>query len=121
MTEPLTVERPHYLDGTTYRIVWPEGGPTYYVTINDIETPEGARPYELFIYTDDRLSRPFAIALAKAATVFLRRGTDVPQILRELEKALDFRKEEGTGIGPNFLAKLATIIERHLVEIGMLG
>ena len=47
MTRPL--ERPESLQGSTYKIRWPESDHAIYITINDIIRDGRRQPFEIFI------------------------------------------------------------------------
>jgi ribonucleoside-diphosphate reductase alpha chain len=47
MSEPL--DRPNELEGSTYKLKWPDSEHAIYVTVNDVIANSARRPFEVFI------------------------------------------------------------------------
>ena len=120
MAEPLA--RAKELDGTTYKLKWPNGDQAIYITINDIEHDGRRRPFEIFINTRNLEHYAWTVALTRMISAVFRRGGDVSFVADELKAIFD--PQGGCWIQgryvPSLLAAIGDVIESHMVKIGFL-
>ena len=113
---PRLAVRPETLIGATYKLKWPESAHAVYVTINDVETPEGRRPFEIFINSKNMEHYAWTLALTRMISAVFRRGGDVTFVAEELKAVFDPRGGgwvDGRYV-PSLLAAIGAVIERHL-------
>ena len=126
MSEKL--ERPDMLVGSTYKVKTPVSDHAMYVTINDIVLNEGTdfekrRPFEIFINSKNLDHYQWIVALTRIMSAVFRKGGDVTFLVEELKAVFDPRGgywQPGGVFMPSIIAELGYIVERHLVQIGML-
>ena len=121
MTQPL--ERPEALQGSTYKIRWPESDHAIYITINDVVRDGRRQPFEIFINSKNTEHYAWTVALTRMISAVFRRGGDVSFIVDELKAVFDPRGGQWMGghYVPSILAAIGSVIERHLVSIGALA
>ena len=121
MTRPL--ERPEALQGSTYKIRWPEHDHAIYITINDIVRDGRRQPFEIFINSKNTEHYAWTVALTRMISAVFRRGGDVSFIVDELKAVFDPRGGQWVGghYVPSILAAIGGVIEQHLVAIGALA
>ncbi len=116
LPEPVLEPRAEALEGTTYKLKWPDSPHAVYVTINDIDTPSGRRPFEIFINSKNMEHYAWTLGLTRMISAVFRRGGDVSFVADELKAVFDPRG--GTWMQrkyvPSLLAAIGGIIERHL-------
>ncbi|MCX7646741.1 MAG: adenosylcobalamin-dependent ribonucleoside-diphosphate reductase [Rhodobacteraceae bacterium] len=120
LSEPL--DRPAALEGTTYKLKWPENEHALYITINDIVIGGHRRPFEGFINSKNMEHFAWTVALTRMISAVFRRGGDVSFVVEELKAVFDPRGGawiEGRYI-PSILAAIGGVIERHLIAIGFI-
>jgi ribonucleoside-diphosphate reductase alpha chain len=113
---PRLAMRPEALTGSTYKLKWPESAHAVYVTINDVDTPEGRRPFEIFINSKNMEHYAWTLALTRMISAVFRRGGDVSFVAEELKAVFDPRGGgwvDGRYV-PSLLAAIGAVIERHL-------
>ncbi|HLZ82680.1 MAG TPA: adenosylcobalamin-dependent ribonucleoside-diphosphate reductase [Caulobacteraceae bacterium] len=113
---PRLTARPETLTGSTYKLKWPESAHAVYVTINDVETPAGRRPFEIFINSKNMEHYAWTLALTRMISAVFRRGGDVSFVADELKAVFDPRGGgwvDGRYV-PSLLAAIGAVIERHL-------
>jgi ribonucleoside-diphosphate reductase alpha chain len=120
---PPLAARPESLIGTTYKIKWPESAHAVYVTINDLETEAGRRPFEIFVNSKNMEHYAWTVGLTRMISAVFRRGGDVSFVPEELKAVFDPR---GGGwingrYTPSLLAAIGGVIERHLGDAGPLA
>ena len=122
------VERPARLLGATYKIKTTLSDHALYVTINDIVLNPGTehelrRPFEIFINSKNMEHFQWIVALTRIISAVFRKGGDVAFLVEELHSVFDPRggyfKPGGKYI-PSLVAEIGSVIEEHLVEIGLL-
>ena len=126
MTEE--VQRPEVLIGSTYKIKTPVSDHAMYVTINDIVLNEGTpyeqrRPFEVFINSKNLDHFQWIVALTRIISAVFRKGGDVTFLVDELKAVFDPRGgywQPGGKFMPSIIAELGHIVEKHLLEIGLL-
>src|SRR6187431_1481513 len=126
MTEE--VQRPEVLVGSTYKIKTPVSDHAMYVTINDIILNEGTpyeqrRPFEVFINSKNLDHFQWIVALTRIISAVFRKGGDVTFLVEELKAVFDPRGgywQTGGKFMPSIIAELGHIVEKHLIEIGLL-
>jgi ribonucleoside-diphosphate reductase alpha chain len=120
MTQPLS--RPEALPGRTYKIRWPDSDHAMYITINDIVQDGRRRPFEVFINSKNMDHYAWTVALTRMVSAVFRRGGDVSFVSEELKAVFDPRGGawmHGRYV-PSLLAAIGDVIERHMIDIGML-
>jgi hypothetical protein len=99
-----------------------------YVTINDIVLNEGTqheqrRPFEIFINSKNLDHYQWIVALTRIMSAVFRKGGDVTFLVDELKAVFDPRGgywQPGGKFMPSIIAELGHIVEKHLIEIGLL-
>jgi len=124
------VERPQKLVGSTYKLKTPEhvSAHAMYITINDIVLNEGTehelrRPFEVFINSKNLEHYQWIVALTLIMSAVFRKGGDVTFLVSELRSVFDPRGgywNKGKYV-PSIIAEIGDVIERHLIDIGMLA
>lgn len=120
MSEPL--DRPQTLEGSTYKLKWPDSEHAIYLTINDIVIGGRRRPFEVFINSKNMEHYAWTLALTRMISAVFRRGGDVSFVVEELKAVFDPRGGawvQGKYI-PSILAAIGGVIEQHMVAIGFL-
>jgi len=110
------------LNGTTYKLKWPENANALYITINDIEQDGRRRPYEIFINTRHLEHYAWTVALTRMISAVFRRGGDVAFVASELKEIFDPQGGcwmDGRYV-PSLLAAIGDVIEKHMITIGFL-
>ncbi|WP_372885221.1 adenosylcobalamin-dependent ribonucleoside-diphosphate reductase [Shimia sp.] len=121
MSEPL--ERPQSLEGTTYKLKWPDSEHAIYLTVNDTIINGHRRPFEVFINSKNMEHYAWTLALTRMISAVFRRGGDVSFVVEELKAVFDPRGGawmEGKYI-PSILAAIGGVIERHMISIGFIA
>ncbi len=120
MSEPL--DRPQALEGSTYKLKWPDSEHAIYLTINDIVIGGRRRPFEVFINSKNMEHYAWTLALTRMISAVFRRGGDVSFVVEELKAVFDPRGGawvKGKYI-PSILAAIGGVIEQHMISIGFL-
>ncbi|MFD3191862.1 adenosylcobalamin-dependent ribonucleoside-diphosphate reductase [Sedimentitalea sp. HM32M-2] len=120
MSDPL--DRPSELEGSTYKVKWPDSEHALYITINDIVINGRRRPFEVFINSKNMEHFAWTVALTRMISAVFRRGGDVSFVVEELKAVFDPRGGawvQGKYI-PSILAAIGGVIERHMIAIGFL-
>jgi hypothetical protein len=122
------LERPEVLIGSTYKVKTPVSDHAMYVTINDIVLNEGTkheqrRPFEIFINSKNLDHYQWIVALTRIMSAVFRKGGDTTFLVDELKAVFDPRGgywQPGGKFMPSIIAELGYIVERHLIDIGLL-
>jgi len=122
------LERPDRLVGSTYKVKTPVSDHAMYITINDILLNEGTefearRPFEIFINSKNLDHYQWVVGLTRVISAVFRKGGDVAFLVDELKAVFDPRGgywKPGGKFMPSLIAEIGEVIERHLVEIGIL-
>ncbi len=104
------------LQGRTYKLKWPDSAHAVYVTINDIETLGGRRPFEIFINSKNMEHYAWTVGVTRMISAVFRRGGDVSFVPEELKAVFDPRGGawmQGKYV-PSLLAAIGGVIERHM-------
>lgn len=104
------------LQGRTYKLKWPDSAHAVYVTINDVDTPSGRRPFEIFINSKNMEHYAWTVAVTRMISAVFRRGGDVSFVAEELKAVFDPRGGawmQGKYV-PSLLAAIGGVIERHM-------
>ncbi|MEQ6250064.1 adenosylcobalamin-dependent ribonucleoside-diphosphate reductase [Sulfitobacter sp. HNIBRBA3233] len=121
MSEPL--DRPEELEGSTYKIKWPDSEHALYITINDLIVGGKRRPFEVFINSKNMEHFAWTVALTRMISAVFRRGGDVSFVVEELKAVFDPRG--GAWMGgkyiPSILAAIGGVIEQHLITTGFIA
>ncbi len=120
MSDPL--DRPQSLEGSTYKLKWPDSEHAIYLTINDIIIGGHRRPFEVFINSKNMEHYAWTLALTRMISAVFRRGGDVSFVVEELKAVFDPRGGawvQGKYI-PSILAAIGGVIETHMVKIGFI-
>ncbi len=121
MTDPL--DRPEALEGSTYKLQWPDSAHAIYITINDVIAQGHRRPFEIFINSKNMEHYAWTVALTRMVSAVFRRGGDVSFVVEELKAVFDPRGGawmDGKYI-PSILAAIGGVIERHMIAIGFIS
>ncbi|KEJ88999.1 adenosylcobalamin-dependent ribonucleoside-diphosphate reductase [Sulfitobacter donghicola] len=120
MSEPL--DRPEELEGSTYKIKWPDSEHALYITVNDLIVGGHRRPFEVFINSKNMEHFAWTVALTRMVSAVFRRGGDVSFVVEELKAVFDPRG--GAWMGgkyiPSILAAIGSVIEQHMVATGFI-
>ena len=120
MSEPL--DRPNELEGSTYKLKWPDSEHAIYVTINDALVNGSRRPFEVFINSKNMEHFAWTVALTRMISAVFRRGGDVSFVVEELKAVFDPRG--GAWVNgkyiPSILAAIGGVLETHMIKIGFL-
>ena len=122
------LERPDMLIGSTYKVKTPVSDHAMYVTINDIVLNEGTeyekrRPFEIFINSKNLDHYQWIVALTRVMSAVFRKGGHANFIVDELKSVFDPRGgywQAGGTYMPSIIAELGYIVEKHLIQIGLL-
>ena len=122
------LERPEMLIGSTYKVKTPVSDHAMYVTINDIILNEGTaheqrRPFEIFINSKNLDHYQWIVALTRIMSAVFRKGGDVTFLVDELKAVFDPRGgywQPGGKFMASIIAELGHIVEKHLIQIGLL-
>lgn len=120
LSEPL--DRPQQLEGSTYKLKWPESEHAIYITVNDLVINGHRRPFEVFINSKNMEHFAWTVALTRMISAVFRRGGDVSFVVEELKAVFDPRGGawmEGKYV-PSILAAIGGVIERHLIHTGFI-
>jgi len=120
LSEPL--DRPQQLEGSTYKLKWPESEHAIYITVNDLVINGHRRPFEVFINSKNMEHFAWTVALTRMISAVFRRGGDVSFVVEELKAVFDPRGGawmDGKYI-PSILAAIGGVIERHLIHTGFI-
>jgi ribonucleoside-diphosphate reductase alpha chain len=104
------------LQGRTYKLKWPDSAHAVYVTINDVDTPHGRRPFEIFINSKNMEHYAWTVGVTRMISAVFRRGGDVSFVPEELKAVFDPRGGawmQGKYV-PSLLAAIGGVIERHM-------
>ncbi|WP_288928057.1 adenosylcobalamin-dependent ribonucleoside-diphosphate reductase [uncultured Maritimibacter sp.] len=121
ISEPL--DRPQELDGSTYKLKWPDSQHAIYITINDLVVAGHRRPFEVFINSKNMEHFAWTVALTRMISAVFRRGGDVTFVVEELKAVFDPRGGawmQGKYI-PSILAAIGGVIEKHMIATGFLA
>lgn len=116
LDEVLLTPRTEALQGTTYKLKWPDSAHAIYVTINDIETGGVSRPFEIFINSKNTEHYAWSVGLTRMISAVFRRSADVSFVAEELKAVFDPRGGawmQGRYV-PSLHAAIGDIIERHI-------
>ena len=108
--------RDEAMHGSTYKLKWPDSAHALYVTINDMETPAGRRPFEIFINSKNMEHYAWTLGVTRMISAVFRRGGDVSFVVDELKAVFDPRGGawmQGKYV-PSLLAAIGGVIERHM-------
>jgi len=122
------LQRPEYLEGSTYKVKTPLSEHALYVTINDMVLNEGTdhelrRPFEIFINSKNMDHFQWIVALTRIVSAVFRKGGDCTFLAEELKAVFDPRGgyfKKGGKFMPSLVAEIGDVIERHLRKIGMI-
>lgn len=115
--------RPDALDGSTYKLKWPESEHAIYITVNDAVVGGQRRPFEVFINSKNMEHFAWTVALTRMVSAVFRRGGDVSFVVEELKAVFDPRGGawmNGRYV-PSILAAIGGVIEQHMVATGFLA
>ncbi len=114
--EAVLAPRSDELQGRTYKLRWPDSAHAVYVTINDVDTPSGRRPFEIFINSKNMEHYAWTVGVTRMISAVFRRGGDVSFVPEELKAVFDPRGGawmQGKYV-PSLLAAIGGVIERHM-------
>lgn len=106
--------RPPVLQGSTYKVNWPNINSALYVTIND--DPLSHKPLEMFINSRSTKHAEWITALTLMISAIMRRGEDISFIPEELKKITsndDIAWIDGRYYG-SLVARIGEILQQHI-------
>lgn len=121
--------RPSTLFGTTYKIKPGNMTAALYVTINNLELPDGTkRPVEIFLNTKDVAHSQWRMAVSRLLSALFRQPLPFEFAIEELKQIPDpegpyfFHKNDPAGRGKclGVVAHIAKIVETHCQGLGLL-
>jgi len=115
------IKRGEILNGSTYKVKVPNDDNSMYITINNIEVGGKTYPFEIFANSRNMSQFQWIVALTRLISAVFRNG-DSSFITEELKHVFDPRGgfyQKGT-FHPSLVAKIGSIIEQHLVAIGII-
>lgn len=119
------IDRPPTLRGSTYKLKTPLSPHALYVTINDIDTPQGLRPYEVFINSKAMNAFQWITALTRSISAMFRHaahsGEDATFLVEELKQVTDpnggyFKKGRYV---PSLVAEIGCALHDHFAALGL--
>ena len=121
--EPISImDRPEDLFGVTYKLKWPVSDHALYITISDVMTEAGRRPFEIFVNSKNMDHYAWTVALTRMISAVFRRAAaqneDVSFVVEELKAVFDPRGGawmKGKYV-PSILAAIGGVIEKHLLS-----
>jgi len=115
------VRRPDELDGRTYKLRWPHLEEAIYLTVNDVDTAEGKRPFEVFLSTKSVRHAEWMTIFTRLVSAVFRRGGDMTFLLDEMRQVQS--AEGGAWIGnhhvPSLVAHIGAKLGEHFRRIGL--
>ena len=126
---PVPHKRPPILRGMTYKIKPASMEAALYVTINDVELPDGTRrPLEIFFNTRDSTNSQWRMAVSRLLSALMRQPLPFEFAINELKQVVDpegpyfLHKSDPAGRGKclGVVAHIAKVMEVHCREIGLL-
>ena len=122
------IERQSQLLGTTYKIHPPVLEHALYITINNIVLNPGTeheirRPFEIFINSKNMDHFEWVVALTRIMSAVFRKGGNLDFLVEELRNVFSPRGgyfAKGGRWMHSVVAEIGTVIERHLVELGLM-
>ena len=115
--------RPNCLTGTTYKVKTPQSEHALYITINDMVLDGVHHPYEMFINSKNMDHFQWVLALTRLVSAVWRKGGDSTFLVEELKNVFDpkggYYKRGGVYM-PSLVAEIGTVIEQHLMSIGVI-
>jgi ribonucleoside-diphosphate reductase alpha chain len=113
--------RPPLLTGTTYKVKTPLSPDAFYITINDVQDGDQARPYEIFINTKNLQHFSWIVAMTRLISAVFRKERDPSFLVEELTSIHDpaggyFKNGEYV---PSLPAELGRVLEMHLSGLGL--
>lgn len=122
------LKRPEVLEGKTYKITPADSPHSLYVTINNavlnIDTEHEVRvPFEIFINSKNMDDFQWVVALTRVISANFRKGGDCTFLVEELKGVFDPKGGyfKGGAFIPSLVAEIGTILETHLVGMGLMG
>lgn len=124
ITSESLLVRPDMLEGTTYKLKWPDLEHAFYITVNDAVLADGTRrPFELFVNTKNIEAKMWIDALTLMITAVFRRTGDVAFVAEELEGVFDARGGSfmpGKGYVKSLVAAIGGVLRQHFAGLGIM-
>lgn len=124
----LVAERPRTVEGKTYKISPPDHA-SIYITINDIETPHGKRPVELFIVSRVQESYQWITLVTRLASAVFRQQAlhkeyntfVVQEFLSTFDPGKQYFSSHYKGRFMNSLVmEIGLVMQDHLAGLGLM-
>lgn len=116
--------RPEVMEGRTYKLSNPALDSNLYVTVNELQKPDGTWvPFEVFFNTKDVGSQQWIIALSLVITSVFRTGGDVDFLAKELAGVYDPKGgyyKDGKFV-PSLVADIASVLREHFAYLKRKG
>ena len=122
------VDRPEFLQGSTYKIKPPVSEHAMYITINDVVLNKGTehetvKPYEIFINSRDVQHLQWISGLTLILSAIFRKGGDIAFLAQELRSVYDpnggYFKKGGVYMN-SIVSEIGFVIEQHFTAIGLI-
>ena len=112
------MDRPSILPSTTYKLRIPTVPDAFYITIVDIPTDNGVRPYEIFINTKNLSQLALITTITRLISGMFRKGIDPYFVIKELKSIFD--PDGGFFMNgkhvPSLSSAIASVLEEHVMK-----
>lgn len=120
---PMTpYDRPQRLYGVTEKIKPPVMEAALYVTINDIDCPDGKRPLEIFLNSKDVTHAEWMVSVSRLLSAIFRLPVPFDFAIEELKQVVSpngsYFIPGGGGRCGGIVSHIARVLEAHCLEIG---
>lgn len=104
------------LNGKTYKIKVSDNNDSLYVTINDIETPKGLRPSQLFLRSDRPELHQWLTFVGVLVSAVWHATEDADFVASEMLDIFDPRGPYWSGgrSYPSVVAHIGEVVQRHI-------
>lgn len=122
---PQPYARPTKMRGTTYKVKPPTMEAALYITINDLDLPDGSRrPFEIFLNSKDVTNSQWMVAVTRLLSGHFRQPTDFLWAIDELKQVYDPKGSYfipgGGGSCGGIVAHIARVLEEHCRDLGLI-
>lgn len=114
-------ERPAKLDGSTYKIRWPDSDHAMYINLTYTTDADGVcRPAEIFINSKNMDSYVWTVGLTRMISAVFKVSDSAHFVVEELKAVFDPKggSWQGGKFVPSILAAIGNVIEQFMLEIG---
>lgn len=118
---PVATERPAKLDGSTYKIRWPDSDHAMYINLTYTTDVDGVcKPAEIFINSKNMDSFVWTVGLTRMISAVFKVSDSSHFVVEELKAVFDPKGGawQGGKYVPSILAAIGNVIEQFMLEIG---